>query len=75
MTPLDPALSLAKLCDVRLRLPAARFLSLTEEQIQLCCIEAIIAYLEIQNPQAVLHNALKDTHIVKEDLVVEKKHI
>ena len=57
MTPSDLALSLAKLRDVRLWLPAACFLSLTEQQIQLCCNEPIIAYLKIQNPQAIIHNA------------------
>lgn len=57
MTPSDLALSLAKLCDVRLWFTVACFLSLTEEQIQLCCNEPIIAYLKIQNPQAVIHNA------------------
>lgn len=57
MTPCDLALSLAKLGDVRLWLPGARFLSLTEEQTQLHCNEPIIAYLKIQNPQAIIHNA------------------
>lgn len=57
MTPSDLALPLVKLCDVRLWLPVARFLSLTEKQIQLCCNESIIAYLKIQNPQAIIHNA------------------
>lgn len=57
MPPPDLALSLAKLCDVRLWLPVAYFLSRTEEQIQLCCNEPIIAYLKIQNPQAIIHNA------------------
>lgn len=58
MTPPDLALSRAKLCYVRLWLPVARFLLLTEQQIQLCCPELIIAYLNIQNPQAVIiHNA------------------
>lgn len=57
MPPPDLALSLAKLCDVRLWLPVACFLSRTEEQIRLCCNEPIIAYLKIQNPQAIIHNA------------------
>lgn len=57
MTRPDLALSLAKLWAVRLWLPVACFLSLTKEQIQLCCNEPRIAYLKIQNPQAIIHNA------------------
>lgn len=56
MTPSDLALSSVKLCDVRLWLPDARFLLLTEEQTQLCCNDSIRAYLKIQNQRAVIHS-------------------
>lgn len=56
MTPSDLALSSVKLCDVRLWLPDARFLSLTEEQTQLCCNDSMRAYLKMQNPRAVIHS-------------------
>lgn len=56
MTRANLALSLAKLWAVRLWLPVACFLSLTKEQIQLCCNEPRIAYSKIQNLQAIIHS-------------------